>query len=366
MLREHLRIAFICVCISILSRGVIAQYSSNGIDASWEFDSGLEGWGQATANEMGADVFHMGDMLCVDVKKGPEPYIDSPNMNMSIGREQTVAIRYRYVGRSSFGMLRLIGTIGETLDQKDDFYFPLVGDSKWHIGYIPLKSEGGLDTPMTSISRMRLWPGIRRSTKKKWQQSQAPRPSDALQIDWIRLVRAPIINRITGCSGVKLATEDGFQRIHHEIDVPYIFKINDALSSYRTIWKKDSTGAYPYASTYNCLRRGGENITIEGYNLGNGGVNQIGAPAHVFVDKRPCKFVKHDPDFPQERLTCMSPPLLSEDSAELELLDESSRPSTIEVKNGLLPGLVGVSTKLIYASRPHRPVNVVLSNFASR
>ena len=360
----------VIICLSFLHYHVLAQDSSNGIDVAWEFNDGLEGWGQATSNEMQADIYQMGDELWIDIKGPDESYIDSPKMNMSIGREQTVAIRYRYVGKSRFGKLRLEGQIGNGALSEDegavDLHFALIGDSKWRIGYIPLKSDEDFGEPLliNSISQMRLWPGIRRISSKKWKQSEAPQSGDAFQIDWVRLVRVPIINRITGCNGLKLATDKNFQNTYYKIGESVLSKIKGELAQHRTIWKRE-TNEYPYASSYNCLRGGGENITIEGHNFGTGGANQYGAPAHVFIDGKPCSFVKHDPDAPQERLTCITPPLRPEYSMDLDI-QNGFRPSTIQVKNGLLPGLVGTSTHLAYASYPQRPVNVSLSNFASR
>lgn len=360
---------------SIIVHCVCGQYSSNGVDAAWEFIDGLEGWGQATSNEMQADVYQMGDEMWID-KNGPdESYIDSPFMKITrIEKEQTVAIRYRYVGKSRYGKLRLYGkALGNSttaLDQskvKDfiDFHFPIIGDSHWHIGYIPFQSEGYIGKepfPIQSIYQMRLWPGIHRNSSKKWEQSHAPQSGDAFQIDWIRLVRSPIVDRITGCNGLKLSKDNKFNDIHYDIDEPIVTKINGILTHHRTIWKTGSI-EFPYASTYNCLRKGGENITIEGKNFGLEKIQHGKAAAHVFIDGTPCLFVSHDRNAPQERLTCITPGISPEHFMDFQY---GSRPSKIEVKNGMLPGLVGTTEKFAYASHPQKPEKVWLSNVASR
>ena len=339
---------------------IIALIPVTGQDTTivWEFIDGLEGWGQAASNEMQAEVSHMagGDELWMEFLDGPydgssDPYIDSPKMNLSIGERQTLALRYRYMGRSQFGKLSLQGRAkdedegedeGEdtnvvSIDNDEDavhLYFSIENDGRWHIGYIPLEmmpesgnymNKNDKSLSIQTIQKMRLWPGCKRDSLEKWEQSEASGSGDAFQIDWIRLVRAPIINRISGCTGEKIA----------------------------------------YGSTYNCLREGGEDIVIEGYNFGKGGVDHLGAPAHVFIDGKPCTFVTHDRKTPQERLTCITPPLQSKLFESLGYRN-GYRPSTIEVKNGKLPGLVGASSQLTYASYPSVPKNVSLSNFASR
>ena len=333
-------------------------------DIAWEFFEGLEGWGESTSNEMQAEVYHMGDEMWIEIE-GPNPFIDSPIMDVStnVGLEQRLALRYRFVGQSKFGKLSLSvderGVQNATSRSTNvDVYFPIAGDGKWHIGYVPIdvnKDENSIENDsICSISQIRIWTGCRRDSEKVWKQSVSPQSGDAFQIDWIRLVRAPIINRVTGCNGEKYAVDQSFEKIHYEIDEPIKSKINGVLEHHRTIWRRGST-RYPYASTFNCLRKGEENITIEGLNFGSR------APAHVFIDHSPCTFVRHDINFPERRLTCISPPSRPEYDG-----GNYFRPSIIEVKNGKLPGLVGTSTQLAYASNPPAPVNIALSNFAAR
>ena len=347
-----------------INRFVTALYQADE-QVTWEFNEGLEGWGQATSNEMQLAVYHMGDEMWIDIE-GPDAHIDSPNMNVTIGLRQTVALRYRYIGSSIFGKLRV--TTSKLEHGRDenhgggffDTYFPIIGDGRWHIGYahIYLNEEKVSVALNNTITQLRLWPGCHRVSDKSWEQSDAPHSGNAFQIDWFRLVRAPVLNRVTGCNGEKFARDEDFNEIHYDVDAVKL-KVNGVLEHHQTIWKRRLLN-YSYASTYNCLRKGGEAITIEGNNFGEGGINGSGAPAHVFIDQMPCTFVKHDPHLPQQRLTCITPSLRVESS------DYQYHTSIVEVKNGKLPGLIGTSNLLAYAYNPPRPTNLTLTNFASR
>jgi hypothetical protein len=53
-----------------------------------------------------------------------------------------------------------------------------------------------------------------------------------------------------------------------------------------------------YGITYNCLREGGDRITLVGHNFGEAG-------ARVTVNGRPCHSVVHD--VPQTQVSCTAP-----------------------------------------------------------
>ncbi len=298
-----------------------------------------------------------------------------------------------------------------------DVPFTILGDGQWHIAYVDVdwEDEDVNQSMNGGISQMRLWPSFvdtdevmgesksssNNSSTTLLASSMSSSSSSSFQMDWIRILRGgPVIRRITGCRGEKYSNSVSFQDIIYDITTHLDLEhVNPLLGHTRTTWNKremnlksfhhhggyngthggnddddDDTGShlYEYASTYNCLRGGGEVITIEGYNFGAGGVNGSGAPAHVYVDERPCTHVTHDIIHPQRRLTCITPP-------SMEIVDDdgdNSRTSTswvyshgasvVEVRNGKLPGLKGTSTWLAYATPPPRPVHVSLSHFASR
>ena len=74
--------------------------------ASWEFNHGLEGWGQATSNELQADLRHMSDELHMAIQ-GPGPHLDSPWFGIEIQETYVLAIRYRFLGKSQFEKIHL-------------------------------------------------------------------------------------------------------------------------------------------------------------------------------------------------------------------------------------------------------------------
>eukprot|EP00979_Chaetoceros_neogracilis_P010449 scaffold2473_cov214-Chaetoceros_neogracile.AAC.3 len=317
-------------------------------DLKYEFTHGLEGWGRATSSEMQASISHRGDQAWIDVE-GSEPYVDSPFLNMTISPEQYLAIRYRHVGPSTSGKVSL------TLEDNSqvEFYFRIAVESSWNIAHLHLEGKKR-EFVGKRIFQIRLFPGIQRVSHNSWEQSSAPDSGDGFQIDWIRLVRAPILHRVIGCNGVKYSNNDKFGEIHFSFGEP-----NNSYGNgkhYRTNWKRAERDEFAYALSFNCLRGGGENITIEGYNLGEGGV-----PATVLIDNVSCKHVTHDAHNPRERLTCITPPMSTDDTNEYH-----HQPSLIKVSNGKLPGLVGTSSILAYASIPPAPRNIFISNVASR
>lgn len=343
------------------------------IDVQWEFMDGLEGWGSSTSNEMGADVYHRGDELRMETH-GANPYIDSPFMNITINYGQNLAFRYNSRGiTSAFAKLELhldppYGDKEGELSLEERPYallLPIQADGSWHIAYVELVDK--LESLVgRNILRMRLFPaGTDPSSEYSGQSYRALSNyyTTNIQIDWIRLVRQPIIYRVTGCFGEKYATNDNFDNISYLFGAPIREKVllgEGELDHYRTTWMRDDKNKFLFASTYNCLRSGHENITIEGINFGEGGISGKGASAQVLIDNRPCSHVIHDHDFPQERLTCITPP------SSVDIDEYHHQPSLVKVKNGRMPGLVGAATKLSYASAPPTPANAKASNIASR
>jgi len=127
--------------------------STNGVasDVSWDFSRGMEGWGSATTNEMQAEVSHMNGELVMDIE-GNEPHIDSPIFAIHVREKQAVVLRYKFVGSSLSGKVRIrrgqtlenVGNRILDLGQSDlkknstdgksnfsDILFPIIGDGLW-------------------------------------------------------------------------------------------------------------------------------------------------------------------------------------------------------------------------------------------
>ncbi len=394
------------------SDSVLLPFSStqnSAFDTSWEFTHGLEGWAQATKSEMNAEVFHMGGEMKIHVlgsldgdddddddddekshranarteERDATAHIDSPLMKILIVERQTLAFRYRFNGRSKFAKIRLRGSQepleidhglvdwGRDFEEEEhgflNLYFPVQNDGLWHIGYAEIDRDKVLNVTVDklngTITQLRFWPGVSLVDEKNSVQiSKAPLQGSSFHIDWVRITRAPIINRVTGCSGEKYFWTKEQGKEHPEYNIKsYVTTINDMLHHYRTEWIRRETN-HPYSLTYNCRWEGFERITIEGHNFGFGGVNGSGAPAHVFIDGEPCTYVEHDLFKPQEKMTCLTPKFQDHYKNDIQ----AYQTSIVEVHNGKLTGLSDMSLSLQYAVPPPKPINLSLSNFASR
>jgi len=355
--------------------------SSNLVaDTTWEFTYGLEGWAEATTTEMNADVYHMGGEMRIKVLSSSSSsggdasiaHIDSPLMSLPIGERETFVLRYRFDGPSKYAKIRLRGDFnaphpashdfmswggdGNMDDGFIDLYFPIVGDGLWHIGYSEIENKQNRARSKLNgkITQIRLWPGYHYN-----DFSIPPVTGNSFHVDWIRLIRAPVINRVTGCAGEKYFQNDTMTKPEFSIRTEK-HVINDGFHQSRTVWMRGVT-SHPYALTYNCIWQGNEKITLEGHNFGHGGVNGSGAPAHVFIDGQPCTYVRHDTIIPQQKITCLTPKYRKDFyHTGFDLM------SLVEIRNGKLTGLTHSSTLLKYARPPPKPTNIILSNFASR
>jgi hypothetical protein len=166
---------------------------------------------------------------------------------------------------------------------------------------------------------------------------------------------------VTGCSGNKYFENESIEEEPTLNVESQHFKINGVLSHHRTHWVEPDKEKFLFASTYNCLRQGGETIIIEGSHFGVGGINGSGAPALMYIDGRPCRHVTHDEHIPQERLTCITPTMEASEKSKHWI-----SPSMVELYHGILPGLVDRSQSFQYAIPPPPPHNLILSNVASR
>lgn len=417
----------------------VSSKSGIALDASFEFNDhknngGLEGWGgpqrSGTSNEMNAHIYSKNGIMRLEFVSGQgtgkeQPHVDSPPMfipNITPEDKYTVAIRYRYVsgsvkGTAFNGKIRLRGgdkvpgffdhgvvswssednVETESSDYFRDVYFPVHGDGKWYTTYAYFyhnsRSRKTDDTDTSSLSlpftgnltQMRLYPVIFDSSPKhKNKPENKSITGQSFQIDWIRLIRGPTIERITGCSGEKyyhfspsLSVNDdeedvqAFPNVEQNTSV-----INDFLQVHQTIWKKDydvlnnnsnSSKKYKYSSVYNCWITGGELITIEGKNFGVGSSSSAssGANAHILIDGNPCTSVQHDPKSPQTKLMCRTPPRSSDGTS--SSLPSNTEYSSVEILHGKLPGLFHHSSSHLfsYAKIPPKPQQIQVSNIAS-
>ena len=372
---------------SVVSNSQPVRYqdgvSPMALDASWEFKGSLDGWAtsSATFNEMQANVFHENGEMRIQFLKETTPneaHIDSPAMFIHTSDRQSITLRYRYVGNCRYGKIRLRGgekmpgntdeglntwdVFSNSTDYFSDIFFPINGNGNWHTAYayFDSKKNGILISKFSgNLTQMRIWPAtyslpiFEDSDKQKKDihfSSMESKLGQSFHIDWIRLVRGPLIERITGCAGEKYYKSFPF---YNPISIVQnkTLKINNFLQYHQNAWVNDQS-RYKFSTVYNCLVQGGETITIEGKNFGLGNT-----PAHIFIDSKPCIDVKHDDLNPQQILTCKTPSI-SKSSMNL--------PSNVLIKNGMLPGLSDNFPHFRYGIAPPKPIKVVASNIAAR
>ena len=274
---------------------------------------------------------------------------------------------------------------GTSTDTFTDIFYPIVGDGSWRTTYASFQNKhnnGTLARTFSSnLKQIRVYPAVARpadsGTPPKFPSSVAPARGETFNVDWIRLVNSPVIERVTGCYGEKYSDVVDFAATSHCPQggcakmTTSEKKINTHLSHYKTVWERRPapTNVDPtptFARSFNCLRRGGERITVEGRNFGgepspHGG----GGPtttttststfsAVVLIGGRPCTDVRHDPAAPQERLTCVTPPM-----------GALFRDNDVTVMHGRMPGLNDTASFFEYAKEPASPVGSSVSNVAA-
>ena len=165
----------------------------------------------------------------------------------------------------------------------------------------------------------------------------------------VRIVIAPTVRRVTGC--IDKFYQDGNLGSPTAPLEPLPALTNGYLRSMKTLYA-DMPEA-PYATTYNCVRRGGETITIVGTYLGTEG-------STVSVGGVPCLATQHAAA--ETVMTCIVPPR----PAATASAAGGWRDLDVEVRLGDYPQLYTVSPYLSYqtpAPVMHRPT---LSNVAAR
>ena len=329
----------VCTC-----KPLCAAAQAADVDISFEFDSG-EGFHGSPLIEL----HHSSSDGTLKISSGDSFVIDSPRIHLPLtdGRH-SIAMRYRSMLSSakSQGSFRL-GVISDDGEAESsttsiiDVPFPIAGDGKWKTVHLPIDAKSG---NMTLV-------GL----------SLEATANGAFHIDFLRIARRPLILRVSGCNGEIYSDSSSFVEREYPIATHQI-QANDALFAERTTWLHRNS-SLEFGQTFNCLRSGGETITLEGEQFGQGGVIGIGVPARVFIGGKPCVNVTHDVNHPQQILTCISPPM--DQDLQKSMGPLISPQSMVEVRNGALPGLTDGKPYFTYAKAPPSPSYVTTSNAAS-
>lgn len=172
----------------------------------WDFEGGLEGWGNASAAGINVEVFPRAGELRGRVR-GPKPVLDSPLGVIQSLDSTVVVVRMRYAGavtRGSFLFRR--GPDSTTLpplqyqkgdpvwDNTADFWeveFDINGDDNYHVYYVPLYT---IRLPTPAVQDF--------VTQLRFNVAKNAANGQTFAIDYIRVMKEPTILHIEGCSRI--------------------------------------------------------------------------------------------------------------------------------------------------------------------
>ena len=318
----------------------------NAVDISFEFDSGVEGFHGSPLIEL----HHSPSDGTMKISSGDSFVIESPRMHLPLTDRHSIAMRYRSMvlsaksqGRFSLSVILDDGEVESSTTSIIDVPFPIAGDGNWKTVYVPIDAKSS-NTTLVGLSL-----------------ETTPSHGGAFHIDFLRIARRPLIHRASGCSGVNYSDSGSFVHSEYPIATEQV-QANEALFAERIQWLHRNS-SLEFGQTFNCLRSGGEIITLEGEHFGQGGVMGVGVPAHVFIAGKPCVNVTHNVIHPQQILTCISPPM--DQDLQQSMGPLISPPSMVEVRNGALNGLTDGKPYFTYAKAPPPPSYVTASNAAS-
>ncbi|KAK1941676.1 hypothetical protein P3T76_006740 [Phytophthora citrophthora] len=326
----------------------------NSIALQWNFDDGRNGWGQSTSLEMGVEIDAGNGRLRGVVLNSGDPalaFVDSPELHVYIGADERdyLAFRMKYLGQCDLAMVslerspskptkwpdadprvmndpvRIPFKIHTNALEQDDLYF------------IPIwKHVTGV------IRRVRFHPCVSHKTPT----------GQSFSIDWIAFTKAPVVTKVRGCidkyfDNDNVPGSSGSDKAAHLSCTESESWTNGFHHSSAAVC---SSMGLPRASTYNCVREGGEQISISGKHFGT-------ADAVITIDGVECLDVVHV--VPEEELQCYLPPVAS------KWLENPTYPSVVRVFNGRLLQLFDEVPLLSYAAPASAPPRPIISNVAA-
>jgi hypothetical protein len=209
--------------------------------------------------------------------------------------------------------------------------FTLNNTGSYHTYYIPIGQS--LIAP---IQRLR-FEFYQSSSSNKYQGSFG-----TFQIEFIRIVRAPEVHKVTGCIDIYY---DSVSLQNGDPSVTSVVNLINGVLPLEYFAKQSNT--LSYATTFDCPLDGGIDITVEGVNFGES--------ARVFVGDNEC-IVKSLISSTTDTIICTLP------STSLS----SSINSTVTVQNGVLPGLFVNFFGLFYRTNPVVPSPPLVTNIGAR
>lgn len=198
--------------------------------------------------------------------------------------------------------------------------FSVVSDGRWHVYAVPLDASGvrgaepAARTPLANatLEQLRLYPAIFATVNGSAAAVGAPialsslagsrAPAALVDIDFVRVVRAPTLKRVQGCSRIIGVSATGpraaaFLPVTRESDAldRYFAVGADALNGVAA----STNSSLQWAETYNCARSGGERVLLSGENFGL-------TPPRVWIGGLPCTDVRIETS--RSQVSCVTPP----------------------------------------------------------
>lgn len=292
------------------------------------------------------------------------PWIDSPVIGPMVTSDSTyVVIRMRHLVHADEAMIRFrneslvdANALAVRHEWRRPNYwqvkFPVRSDGKYHLYAIPIISTRfAVPTNITEFTQLRVYPAIVSVENGRLYPSKDAVYDGTILVDYMRIATAPTILRVEGCSPI-VADDSVIGKILQETDLlppvtkptvrrgyalnQYFSTIDNALL--RINASVDSS--LPFASTYNCARRGGDRIVISGIHFGS-------STPKVLIDHIPCTNVLFLNQ--QTSVSCITPP-------------GHRKNVIVSLSNGDMPVLRDSKPFLSYAIGSKSPPRPVVTN----
>jgi len=360
---------------SLCIAAVIAfGHAEDLLEVSWDFEDELEGWAQASALEIGAEVHVDGGLMRGRIgPHGKAPRFDSPLFEMESTSDARLAVAMR-IRHSTLGLkksLLQVRVFDASVESRIDFQSLDVefGGGNARIVDVPFRDAAvgrNFETILAhfheeirgKVIQFRIFP-------VSSNPSEIPTKFSTWEIDWIKVVRSPLLKKVEGCidKGFEnrpqlaqdLREDDGFPRFRggHENGTGF-FTVEEMASNNDGHLQKVAyfesfplqAEAFEFGTTFNCPHRGGQRIRVSGLNFGD--------DLSIFVDGISCE------DALQKSATTWECTLPNAPSG--SRLD----PVSVKVQLSDFPGLVDNRDYLSFAVPPPKQDAPLVANIASR
>ena len=215
-----------------------APLIAGAVDLSFDFAEGVEGFYASPLVEL----HHWPDdetlriMISGSGGSGGGTLVNSPPISLPLAGTSTLVMRYRAVLSSSGsqgGNYRLLATSAADDDEISSIDIPLsvIGDGRWHTVYSTMD-----DVENRTLTKIEI-------------ALESAHSGGALHVDYLRLARRPLVQRVTGCSGEVYSSTSTFAQREYSIATGVI-DVNVALSAERTVWLHRNS-SLPYGQAFN-------------------------------------------------------------------------------------------------------------------